>query len=83
MSPTLLGLCAGTLTTVSFVPQVVKSWRRRSAADLSLAMLLAFTGGVVCWIGYGIATDAWPIIAANAVTLLLALALIAMKIVFR
>ena len=64
---------------MSFVPQVVKSWRRRSAADLSLTMLLAFTGGVLCWIAYGIATDARPIIVANAMTLVLALALIAMK----
>ncbi len=46
MSTTLLGLCAGTLTTLSFVPQVVKCWRRRSAGDLSATMLLTFTGGV-------------------------------------
>jgi MtN3 and saliva related transmembrane protein len=80
---TLLGVCAGTLTTLSFVPQALKSWRRRSVADLSLTMLLAFTAGVVCWIVYGVMLNAWPIIIANVVTLVLALALIAMKAAFR
>jgi MtN3 and saliva related transmembrane protein len=83
MSITLLGLCAGTLTTLSFVPQVVKCWQRQSVADLSLGMLLTFTAGVTLWAIYGVMTGAWPIVAANAVTLLLALALLGMKARFR
>ena len=83
MTTTLLGLCAGTLTTLSFVPQVVKCWRRRSADDLSAAMLLAFTAGVMLWTFYGIMMGSWPIVAANGTTLVLAFTLIGMKIAFR
>jgi MtN3 and saliva related transmembrane protein len=80
---TLVGVCAGSLTTLSFVPQVVKSWRRRSVADLSLTMLLAFAAGVLLWCVYGIMTAAWPIVATNAVTLALAVGLIVMKALYR
>ena len=83
MSTTLLGLCAGTLTTLSFVPQVVKCWQRRSADDLSATMLLTFTAGVTLWTIYGITMGSWPIVAANGTTLLLAFTLIGMKVAFR
>ena len=65
------------------MPQVVRCWRRRSVADLSVTMLLTFSVGVALWTVYGVLTGGWPIIAANAVTLLLALALLAMKVGFR
>jgi MtN3 and saliva related transmembrane protein len=78
-----IGAVAGTLTTLSFVPQVVKSWRRRSVGDLSATMLLVFTSGIVLWIVYGVAIGDWPLIGANVVTLGLALALVAMKLKFR
>src|ERR1700760_886387 len=68
---TLLGFAAGTLTTLSFVPQVHKAWRTRRCDDLSLTMLLAFGAGVVLWLIYGLLLHASPIIAANAVTLAL------------
>jgi MtN3 and saliva related transmembrane protein len=77
-----IGLIAGTLTTLSFVPQVIRSWRRRSVADLSMTMLLAFAAGVSLWIVYGVLTRAIPVIVSNSVTLVLALALIAMKWTF-
>ena len=82
-SISLLGFAAGTLTTVSFIPQVVRSWRRRSVDDISLLMLLTFAAGIGCWFLYGIATLAPPIIVANAATLALVVALIGMKIRFR
>ena len=82
-SDSLIGLVAGTLTTLSFVPQVAKAWRRRSVNDLSLTMLLMFGTGVALWLIYGFLNEAVPIIAANAVTLVLAMALIAMKLRFR
>jgi MtN3 and saliva related transmembrane protein len=83
MSTTLLGYCAGTLTTLSFVPQVVKCWQRRSADDLSATMLLTFTVGVTLWTIYGIMMGSWPIIVANGTTLLLAFTLITMKVALR
>ncbi len=79
----VLGLAAGTLTTVAFVPQVVKTWRSRSADDLSLSMFLIFSLGVALWFAYGLVTGALPVILANAVTLVLALAILGMKFLFR
>ncbi len=76
----LIGTLAGTLTTLAFIPQVVKTWRSGSAEDISLAMFLLFTSGVLLWLLYGIALGALPIIIANGITLLLALAIVVMKI---
>lgn len=67
-----LGFVAGTLTTVAFLPQVIRTWRTKSAKDLSLPMLISFTTGVVCWLIYGLLIDSLPIILANGVTVLLA-----------
>ncbi|MCX8098861.1 MAG: SemiSWEET transporter [Casimicrobiaceae bacterium] len=74
-----LGLVAGTLTTIAFVPQVLRVWRRRSARDLSWAMMTIFTTGVGLWLVYGLLLGAPAIIAANAVTFVLTLALCVMK----
>ena len=76
---TLLGFIAGILTTISFVPQVVHAWRSKSCDDLSWGMLLTFSGGVVLWLVYGFRLWAMPIIVANAVTLALLLAIMALK----
>ncbi len=67
----VLGSVAGILTTLAFVPQVVKTWKTRSAKDLSLAMILTFWLGILLWLIYGIYIRAMPIIVANAVTLVL------------
>lgn len=68
----LVGLLAGLMTTLSFVPQVVRTLRTRLAGDLSLGMLVIFNLGVVFWLAYGVLLGAAPIIATNAVTLCLA-----------
>ena len=81
--PWLIGALAGTLTTLSFIPQVLRSWRRRSVDDLSTPMLVAFSIGVSLWVVYGVLANAGPIIAANVVTLALAGALLVMKWRFR
>jgi MtN3 and saliva related transmembrane protein len=75
-----IGMAAGTLTTISFLPQVVKTWRSRSAEDLSLGMLILFTTGIVLWIAYGFSAAAAPVVISNVVTLGLALALLGMKL---
>ena len=77
-----IGLAAGVLTTLAFVPQVIRVWRTRSARDLSLASFAIFTVGVALWLAYGIAIGALPVIVANAVTLVLAGAILVMKLVF-
>ena len=68
---TLLGLLAGTLTTLAFAPQVVRAWRTRSTADLSLGMLVVLLSGVLLWLAYGVVRGDIAIIAANGVTAVL------------
>lgn len=82
-SVTFLGLSAGTLTTVAFIPQVWQTWRSRSAKDISAGTFVLFSAGVFLWLLYGLAIGAVPVIVANAVTLGLALAVLWMKVRFR
>ena len=76
----LLGSVAGFLTTVAFAPQVWRVWRTRSTRDISLGMYLVFTSGVAFWLAYGVVLGAWPIIAANTVTLALTGTVLALKL---
>lgn len=78
----MVGFIAAIFTTFAFVPQVIKVWRTRSTADISLGMYSLFTLGVALWLAYGILLDAWPIVLANIVTLLLAGAVLVMKVKF-
>jgi MtN3 and saliva related transmembrane protein len=75
-----LGFAAAALTTASFLPQAWITFRTRDVSGISLAMYGAFTLGIVLWLAYGIRIGAWPLIVANAVTLLLAGAVLVMKI---
>ena len=77
-----LGLVAGCLTTISFLPQVLLTWRTKKAEGVSLGMYAFFTIGVALWLVYGIMLGAWPIIIANFVTLILALFVVVMKLRF-
>lgn len=79
---TLIGLMAATLTTVSFVPQVVRAWRSQSTKDVSLAMFTILCTGVAMWLLYGIIIGDLPIIVANSVTLVLAGSIIVAKLRF-
>jgi MtN3 and saliva related transmembrane protein len=79
---TLIGFAAGFLTTAAFVPQVVKIWKTRSANDVSLPAFATFTVGIAGWIAFGILKQDPPIIVWNVVTLVLAGAILAMKIRF-
>lgn len=80
MSLEWLGYVAATCTTLSFVPQAVKTIRTRDTSGISLGMYVVFTFGIVCWFGYGIFLDSWPMIASNAVTFLLAATILALKL---
>lgn len=75
----LLGLSAGSLTTVSFVPQVIKTWRSKSADDISTGMFAIFSIGLVLWLIYGIYLQSLPIIISNIVTLALTLVILILK----
>ncbi len=83
MSPSdLIGFAAAALTTASFVPQAWLTFRTRDVSGISTGMYSAFTLGVFLWLVYGLIVDAWPIVVANAITLALAVAILAMKLRF-
>lgn len=78
-----LGYLAACLTTASFVPQAWLTFRTRDVAGISLGMYATFTVGIALWLAYGLMLDQWPIIIANAITLLLAAAILGMKLGLR
>ncbi|MDO9405199.1 MAG: SemiSWEET transporter [Polaromonas sp.] len=78
----LVGYVGATLTTISFVPQAWLTFRTRDVSGISLGMYSVFTAGIACWLAYGIAIRAWPIVFANTVTLALAAAILVMKLVY-
>jgi MtN3 and saliva related transmembrane protein len=79
----LIGFAAATLTTVSFVPQAWLTFKTKDVSGISLGMYSVFTVGVALWLAYGLLLQAWPVVAANAVTLALASGILTMKLVYR
>jgi MtN3 and saliva related transmembrane protein len=78
-----IGLIAGLLTTTAFIPQVWKIYRTKSGKDVSGRMFSILSAGIVLWLIYGILVRSVPLILTNAVTLVLSLAIIALKIRYR
>lgn len=78
----VVGSVAAGLTTLSFVPQAWLSFKTRNVSGISLSMYSAFTLGVALWLAYGLLLEAWPVVIANAITLVLALAILGMKLVY-
>ena len=78
-----IGLLAGFCTTGAFLPQVIHTWRSKSVEDISLKMYLLLVTGVVLWIIYGLLIDSLSLVVANGVTLVLAAAVLAMKILYK
>lgn len=79
LDSTSIGFVAAVSTTVSFVPQVVQSYRSRDVSGISLGMYSFFTFGVGLWLVYGLMTHDLPVIIANALTLVLALSILGLK----
>jgi MtN3 and saliva related transmembrane protein len=80
---TVLGLVAGTLTTLSFLPQLLKAWKSRSTHDISFGMLALFSAGLVLWIVYGLIVADVPVIMANSVTLVFVGLILVLKLRYR
>jgi MtN3 and saliva related transmembrane protein len=76
----MIGSVAGISTTGAFLPQVIRTWRTRSTRDISLGMFLLTTFGLVLWLVYGLEMDDWPLIVADAVSLLLAVTILGLKL---
>src|SRR5262249_10408891 len=82
MSPVhdLVGYAAGFLATAAFVPQVAKTFKARSARDISLGMYVLFCSGVALWLIYGLLISSWPVVLSNLVTLMLAGSVLILKL---
>lgn len=76
-----VGTVAAVCTTAAFVPQVWHSWRSRDLSGISLPMYCIFTTGVLLWLLYGMLQHDWPIIVANALTMLLASVVLVLKLI--
>ncbi len=80
IDPEVIGGIAAVLTTIAFLPQVIKSWRTRSTRDISLGMFTVLNTGIVLWLIYGLMLESRPLIFANAVTLCLTGTILALKL---
>ena len=76
----MVGFIAGTITTASFLPQLIAVYRQKSANELSWSYLTMFSIGVVLWLVYGLLLSALAIIVANSVTLALLVGIIVLKL---
>ena len=76
----LVSAAAATLTTAAFVPQALHIIRHKETRAISLFMYISFAVGVALWLLFGTMIGNWPIIVSNGITLLLALAIITMKL---
>ncbi len=82
LSPDTFGFIAAALTTIAFLPQVIKTWKTKKAEDVSSVMLLMFITGLIFWIIYAIQTNALPVLIANIVTFILNMIILALKLLY-
>lgn len=80
MLPTLLGTAAGTLSTASFVPQVLKAWREGNTEAISKRMYLVSVSAFVLWTAYGFLLGSVPLIVFNALSLILSGSILVLKL---
>ncbi|HGY5547890.1 MAG TPA: SemiSWEET transporter [Prochlorococcus sp.] len=78
----ILGLIAGSLTTIAFVPQLLKVWKSKSAQDISYVMFIMFIAGIILWEIYGWGIHSMPVILFNVITFVLGLAILVLKFIF-
>ncbi len=82
ITPDTFGFIAAALTTIAFLPQVIKTWRTKKAEDVSIVMLLMFITGLIFWIIYAIQTSALPVLIANIITFILNLTILTLKLIY-
>jgi MtN3 and saliva related transmembrane protein len=79
----LIGYIAALLTTCAFMPQAYLTWKLKRAEGVSTGMYSMMVTGICLWLCYGILINAWPIIIANIITLLLAVFILSMKLKYK
>lgn len=77
-----IGFAAGTLTVISFLPQVIQAWKTKKVQDVSFAMMALLMAGAATWIAYGVLTDDMPVILTNVLALTFQAAIMTAKIKF-
>jgi len=75
-----IGYAAATMTTISFLPQLLRVVKLKSARDISLGMFLIFSAGTFGWLVYGILSRSPPVWVANAVTFVLSMSILLLKL---
>ena len=75
-----IGYIAATCTTVAFLPQLIRVIRLRSAREISLGMFCVFSMGTALWLTYGLLSHSMPVVVANAVTFVLSLSILVLKL---
>lgn len=78
-----IGYFGSFLTSITFIPQVYKSWKSKSVGDLSIWMVLIVVTSTLVWLVYGYAINSGPVMVANTIVLLLTLVLLYFKITFK
>ena len=76
----VVGLIAGTCTTIAFIPQVVHTLRSRNTSSISLGMYILFVFGIAMWLCYGVLLSDLPLVITNLITLMLSSSILIMKI---
>jgi len=79
----IAGHTGALLSSITFIPQVYKTWKTKRAGDLSLNMILIVFVSTIVWLTYAISLNLWPVIVANSVICVLSISLIYFKFVFK
>jgi len=79
----ILGLAAGTITSITFIPQVIRIWKTRSVKDLSMVMVLLLIAGTTCWLTYGLLKNDTAIIYTNVIVLIMSLIIFFFKLKYK
>ncbi len=82
ITPDTFGFIAAALTTIAFLPQVIKTWRTKKAEDVSITMLLMFITGLLFWIVYALKMNALPVLIANIITFILNVTILTLKLIY-
>ena len=82
ITPDTFGFIAAGLTTIAFLPQVIKTSKTKKAEDVSIIMLIMFIAGLIFWIVYAIETNALPVLIANIITLILNVTILVLKLIY-
>lgn len=80
---TVMGLTAAVLTTSAYIPQAVKTVRKKSTGDISVVMYIVLNAGILMWLAYGIAIVNIAIIFANSITILFTGTILYLKIRYK